>query len=114
MKNTVDGILRQYGTEMTLFHEGTPAQVRGFFQPFRTTSWQNIVKIASPMGEISRRQYVFIGPADTQVQEDDVLVVGTRYYLFRRVEPYYYGDIVTYLWGLCVEKGVNEPWGTES
>lgn len=114
MKKMVDGILRQYGTEMTLVHEGKPVPVRGFFHHFRSTSWQNIVEVATPMGEISRRQYVFIAPADTQMQEDDTLIVGQRHYILRRVEPFYYGDIISYLWAMCVEKGVNEPWGTES
>ena len=114
MQRMVNGILKQYGTEMTLYHEGNPGQVRGFFLPFRSTSWQNIVKVSTQMGEISRRQYVYIGPADRAVQEDDILVVGMRHYIFRRVEPFYYGDEVAYLWGQCVEKGVNEPWVEES
>ena len=35
-------------------------------------------------------------------------------YLIRRVELYYYGNQPIYQWGLCVEKGVNDIWGSQS
>ncbi len=114
MKRMVDGILRQYGTVMTLVQDGVQKEIRGFFHPFRSTSWQNIVNVASPIGEISRRQYMFIGPADLEIWEMDTLILGNRHYLFRRIEPYYYGEELVYQWAMCVEKGVNEIWGTES
>lgn len=114
MKRMVDGILQKYGTTMYLSHDGYILPVKGFFHPFRTTSWQNVVNVASPIGEISRRQYIFVGPADQELHEMDILMVGQRHYLFRRVEPYYYGEKVVYQWALCVEKGVNEQWGTIS
>ena len=44
----------------------------------------------------------------------DTLNLGTKSYLFRRVESYYFGNQPIYLWGLCVEKGVNDTWGTQS
>ncbi len=112
----VSGILRQYGTAMTLQREGRTEvlSVRGFFQPVRSKSWQNATYLATPLGEITRGQYTYIGPVDVPVREGDSLVVGSRTYYFRRVEPYYYGDTQVYLWGLCVEKGVNDTWESQS
>lgn len=110
----VDGILRQYGTEMGLSQSGTAVTVRGFFQPDRSKSWQSVVNSSTALGEVPRRQYVYIGPAGTAVAEGDVLTVGQKDYIFRRVELYYYGDEPTYTWGLCIEKGVNDTWGTGS
>jgi hypothetical protein len=43
-----------------------------------------------------------------------MLTIGGGSYIFRRVEPYWYGDEKVYLWGLCVEKGVNDTWGSQS
>ena len=69
---------------------------------------------ATLLGEISRGQYVYMGPVGVKVKEGDTLVLGERTYLFRRVEHYYYGNEAIYQWGLCVEKGVNDTWGTQS
>jgi len=110
----VNGILRQYGTPMTLRHGDEVREVRGFFQPVRSKSWQNMVNLATPLGEVFRGQYVYIGPADVAVTEGDMLSVGGKVYFLRRVELYHYGDEAVYTWGLCVEKGVNDTWGSQS
>ena len=111
MKKIVDGILRKYGSSITLEQSGGTVAVKGFFQPVRSKSLQSINYMASPLGEISRGQHVYIGPADTPVAVGDVLRIGSGSYVFRRVEPYCYGEEQVYIWGLCVEKGVNDTWG---
>ena len=113
MKKMVDGILRQYGSEMLLQRSDRAVTVRGFFQPVRSKSWQNVINITSALGEFSRGQYVYIGPPDTPVSVGDTLEIGGNVYLFRRTEPYYYGSEPVYFWGLCVEKGVNDTWGSQ-
>lgn len=110
----VDGILRQYGTRMTLSGSSGERAVRGFFQPVRSKSWQSMVDLSTPLGEVFRGQYVYIGPADVSAAEGDVLTLGERGYFLRRVELYYYGDEAVYTWALCVEKGVNDTWGYQS
>lgn len=114
MKKMADGIFRQYGTAMLLTSGNTAKRIRGFFQPVRSKSWQSMVNAATPLGEIPRGQYVYMGPAGTEVAIGDLLEVSGKSYLFRRVEPYYYGDEAVYIWGLCVEKGVNDIWGSRS
>lgn len=114
MRKMAEGIFRQYGTAMTLTNGTGEQKIRGFFQPVRSKSWQSMVSAATPLGEIPRGQYVYIGPAGVAVEIGDQLEVGGRTYLFRRVEPYYYGDEAVYIWGLCVEKGVNDTWGSQS
>ena len=116
MRQMVDAILRQYGTFMIVRYsdDGRILAARAFFQPVRSKNWQNAAYMATPLGEISRGQYVYIGPVDTPVSEGDALEIGEKSYFFRRVEPYYYGDEKVYIWGLCVEKGVNDTWGSQS
>ena len=114
MRKMAEGIFRQYGTAMTLTGSGGERKVRAFFQPVRSKSWQSMVDAATPLGEIPRGQYVYMGPADVAVAVGDRLEVQGRTYLFRRVEPYCYGDEAVYVWGLCVEKGVNDTWGSPS
>ena len=114
MRRMAEKILRQYGTDMTLYSGTKTQKVRCFFQPVNSTSWQSIENVASPLGEMSRGQYTYVGPADVEVKEGDTLELGEKKYLLRRVEPYYYRNQVVYLWGLCVEKGVNDTWGFQS
>lgn len=99
---------------MKVTHDGTEQTIRGFFQPVRSKSWQNMVNLSTPLGEVFRGQYVYIGPADVPVTEGDRLEVGEKTYFLRRVEAYYYGEEAIYIWALCVEKGVNDTWGSQS
>ena len=114
MKSMVSTIIRQYGTDMILTSPSETKTVRGFFRAVNSKSWQSMESEASLLGEITRGQYAYIGPVDVAVQEGDTVTLGEKTYLFRRVEPYYYGNEAIYNWGLCVEKGVNDTWGPQS
>ena len=114
MRGTVEKLLSRFGTDMTIVSGEQENTVRGFFRAVHSKSWQNMESVVSLLGEISRGQYVYMGPVDAAAKEGDTLILGNRTYLFRRVEPYYYGNQPIYQWGLCVEKGVNDTWGTQS
>lgn len=111
MRKMVDTILRKYGTEVVLQREQADAAVRCFFQPVSSTSWQSMEHAVSPLGYSSRAEYICIAPADAGIQEDEILRVGERSYLARRVEAYYYCGEMVYQWVLCVEKGGADTWG---
>ena len=110
----VSTILRQYGTKIQLTHGGVERTVKGFFQAVRSKSWQSMVNLETPLGEVFRGQYIYMGPADVETAEGDLLTVGEKSYFLRRVEQYFYGDEAVYTWGMCVEKGVNDTWGSRS
>ncbi len=114
MKGAVEKVMSVYGTDMTVTGAEGEKTVRGFFRAVNSKSWQSMESEATLLGEITRGQYAYIGPADVMVAEGDTLTLGQKHYLFRRVEPYYYGNQAVYLWGLCVEKGVNDTWGSQS
>lgn len=111
MQNLVSGILKQHGTDMVLLRDDLEIPVRGFFQPVRSKSWQNVVHESTPIGEVVRRRYVFIGPPEAEPKELDILMLGGRHYSVRRVEKYYYENKPVYTWALCVEKGEDDCWG---
>ena len=110
----METLMARWGTDMTIVSGEEHKTVRGFFRAVNSKSWQNMESVVSLLGEISRGQYVYLGPADVAVKEGDTLLLGEKSYLFRRVEPYYFGNQPIYQWGLCVEKGVNDTWGTQS
>ena len=114
MKETIESIMTAHGTDLTIVGMGETKTVRGFFRAVSSQSWQSLESEVSLLGEITRGQYAYMGPVSTVVREGDTLLLGGKTYLFRRVEPYYYKNQAIYTWGLCVEKGVNDTWGSQS
>ena len=106
--------MANHGTDLTIVSGEENKTVRGFFRAVNSKSWQSMESEASLLGEITRGQYVYMGPVSAAVKEGDSLILGNRSYLFRRTELYYYGNQPVYQWGLCVEKGVNDTWGIPS
>ena len=106
--------MAHHGTDLTIVSGEENKTVRGFFRAVNSKSWQSMESEASLLGEITRGQYVYMGPVSAAVKEGDSLILGNRNYLFRRTELYYYGNQPVYQWGLCVEKGVNDTWGIPS
>ena len=114
MRKLVESVFQKYGTDMTVTSVDKEITVRGFFRAVNSKSWQSMESEATLLGEITRGQYAYIGPVDVAVREGDTVTLGEKTFLFRRVEPYYYGNEAIYNWGLCVEKGVNDTWGSQS
>lgn len=109
MRRKIELILNTYGVSITRIEEGVT--YRGFLQPVRSKSWQYLEGSFSPLGEVPRGQYVYIGPADQKISFGETLQVDGKDYMVRRVEPVYYGEEVAYYWGMCVEKGGEDTWG---
>lgn len=96
---------------MTLLHHGKETLLKGFLQETGSRNWQNMEKVFTPLGEIPRGQYLYLGPLDPRLAVGDVLLQGNRIFEVRRAEAVYYGDKPVYCWGLCVEKGGEDTWG---
>ena len=109
MQQMIGKILATYGVSITRMEAGIT--YRGFFQPVRSKSWQYLEGNFSPLGEVPRGQYVYIGPAEQKLDVGETLKVGDRDYMVRRLEPVYYGEDIAYYWGMCVEKGGEDHWG---
>ena len=114
MRAQVEKIMARYGTDMKWVRDGVEKTVRGFFRAVNSGSWQSMESETTLLGEITRGQYAYIGPADGGAKEGDTISLGDKNYLLRRAELYYYGNEAVYQWGLCVEKGVNDIWGSQS
>ena len=114
MQRMVEKILSAYGTAVTLRHGGTDYELRAFFQPVRSKSWQYLEGNYSPLGEIPRGQYVYIGPVEPAAEAGDALTVGGKDYWLRRTELIRDANSPVYCWGMCVEKGGEDTWGRQS
>ena len=114
MRQMVEKILNTYGTAVTLCHGDTEYRIRVFFQPVRSKSWQYLEGNYSPLGEIPRGQYIYIGPVDPAAQAGDLVTVADKDYWLRRTELIRDADEAVYCWGICVEKGGEDNWGRQS
>ncbi len=111
MGQMVAKILKTYGMALTLCHGGQNYEIRAFFQPVRSKSWQYLEGNYSPLGEIPRGQYVYIGPVEPAAASGDTLSVGGKDYWLRRTELIRDANGPVYCWGMCVEKGGEDNWG---
>ena len=111
MEQMISKILNTYGAAVTLCRGGTDYEIRAFFQPVRSKSWSYLDGEYSPLGEIPRGQYVYIGPVEPAAEVGDSLMVGNKGYWLRRTELIYDANGPVYCWGMCVEKGGEDTWG---
>lgn len=111
MQREIGKILSEYGSAVTLQHDGISISFRAFFQPVRSKSWQYLEGNYSPLGEIPRGQYVYLGPVSPEAKAGDALTVDGKHYWLRRTELVRDKDGPLYCWGLCVEKGGEDTWG---
>ena len=109
MQRKIGLILDTYG--VTIIRKEKNAVYRGFFQPVRSKSWQYLEGNFSPLGEVPRGQYVYIGPHTQKLEFGETLKVDGKEYMVRRVEPVHYAQEVAYYWAMCVEKGGEDNWG---
>ena len=105
MVYTIDRILKKYGTGLLLRHGQQEESFRGFLQPSHSKNWQNMEKKFSPLGQIPAGQHVLLAPPNINAERGDIVVLGEKCYVLRRLEKVMYGDKLLYIWGLCGEKG---------
>ena len=107
-------ILQKYGTLLTLCRGAESWAVKAFFQPVRSKSWEASDADYSPLGEIPRGRYVYIGPLQPEAAAGDTVMLDGKAYLMRRSEVIRGEKGPAYCWGLCLEKGGEDSWGRQS
>ncbi len=105
-------LLRSYGNEMQLLQGEQTHSIRAFLQDTLSRSKENAQREFTPLGEIFKGQFVYIGPAEPMAAVGDTLVFQGRRFELRRAEPVMVGNLVAYCWGLCIEKGGDSTWGS--
>ena len=110
MRKMVEKLLMQHGMEIRV--EGR--QVRALFQPVTGKLERLAERAPGLLGVESRKRYIYIGPVEPEVREDQELRVEDRGYLVRSAQQINGNDGPVYTWAMCVEKGREEPWSTDS
>ena len=111
MRQTISKLLRQYGVPMKVRHHGTLYDVKCLFQPSKAKTLQRMEPQVSPLGIVPRGQYLYIGPAEVDLDEGDEVHLNGTVYSVLRAEAYQDAGGPVYWWGLCVEGGITDTWG---
>lgn len=110
MRKMVEKLLSQHGMEIRV--EGRV--VRALFQPVTGKLERLAVRVPGLLGVENGKRWIYIGPLEPQLREDQSLTVEGRSYLVRSVQRINGNDGPVYTWAMCVEKGREEPWSTDS
>lgn len=112
MRRMIEKIIQCYGQPVTLLRGTSESNLRAFFQPARSKTWQNMHLEMTPLGITPRGQYVYIGPVSPEMTRGDVLVVLNRRYRIQRSEVIQDQNGPIYRWALCMEEGDEDQWGS--
>ncbi|MDR0889257.1 MAG: hypothetical protein LBM28_01245 [Oscillospiraceae bacterium] len=112
MKALIGALIAQYGCTIEIVSSSESTSVTGFLQPVTSKSWQNMDRVIASGGEIPRGQYLYIGPPDVDITGAEHLSYDGKNYLVRRADAITFQNERLYIWGLCVERGREDPWRT--
>ena len=107
MRKVVDSILERFGVDALV--NGVPAKI--LLQFSNSKSWDSMNPIITPVGQLPGGQYLYIGPADVEIQAGYEVRVENQGYIMRRCEAYQTSQGVVYRWALCALKGKEDEWG---
>ena len=110
MRKMVEKLLKQHGMEIQV--EGQ--RVRALFQSVTGKLERLAQREPGILGLEHAMRWIYIGPVEPQLREDQVLTVEGRRYLVRSAQHITGNDGPAYTWAMCVEKGREEPWSTDS
>jgi hypothetical protein len=112
MRKLMDGVFARYGVDAMITTQTGQQKVKVFFHSVNSRSWQNMERMFFPLGEIHRGQYICVLPIAAAATAGDTVTVNGKSYKLRRVEEMFFKGGSIYRWGLCVEKGGDDDWGS--
>ena len=107
MRGMVEKLLNQHGMAVRLGER----TIRALFQPVTGRLEKLAVQQPGPLGLESRKRYVYIGPLEPEIREDDTLTVAGKGYIVRTAQQIMGSGGPVYTWAMCVEKGRGPDGG---
>lgn len=97
---------------MTLQKDGEEFPIRAFLQDTQSRGKENVKRDLFPLGQMGTGIYVYLGPVEPAAAAGDCITMDDRCFQVRRAENVMVGSKAVYRWGLCVEKGGEDTWGS--
>lgn len=110
MRERIDKILAQYGSEMLLAQADGERTVRAFLQPVTASSREVVRKAVGHLGELPGGRWVYIGPADAPLREEDRIVLRGERFRVRQAELLVVAEEALYVWALLQKDGGEAAW----
>lgn len=110
MRKMVEKLLRQHGMEIRV----NECTVRALFQPVTGKLERLAERVPGPLGVQNAKRWIYIGPVEPELREDQQIRVEDRSYLVRSAQQITGNNGPAYTWAMCVEKGRDVPWSTGS
>lgn len=96
-------ILARYGRDMTVYDRtAQETQVRAFFQPVRDRGTEQTVP--SPLGQVKQDRFLYLGPAETDLDQECRVVVENEVYRVETAQPIYVGETVSHWWAVLTHR----------
>ena len=106
-------ILGRYGQEVKVVQGGKETPCMAFLQPALETGTDWFQKLPTPLGELRRDRWLYLGPAEvalTDLEDGYVMWAGFRFGL-RAAQPVCVGGETVYWWGLLAPGDREETEG---
>lgn len=107
MKELIARLISTYGNQMQITTGKVRHNVTAFLQLVTSKSWQNMERMIPTVGEIPRGQFLYLGPPELMLCGYDTILMDERQFIVRRADAILYRSERIFVWGLCVEGGLN-------
>ena len=96
-------ILSRYGRNVTVYDGAAQEkQVRAIFQPMRDKGTEQ--SVPSPLGQVKQDRFLYLGPAETALDEWCRVAVEEEVYRVETAQPVYVGEAVSHWWAVLTHR----------
>ena len=101
-----------HGRDLILTRGEEQFSLRGFLQPVTGKVERLALVRMGPLGEECREWFVYIGPVEPELRQDDLVTAGEKEYRVSSAQVIWGSNDPVYCWAMCVEKGSEDRWGS--
>lgn len=93
-------ILARYGQDVMVYTEAVPTgtSLRAFFQPMRDKG--TVQTAPSPLGEVKQDRFLYLGPAETALDDTACVEVQGEVYRVESAHPVCVGETLSHWWAV--------------
>lgn len=97
-------ILNRYGQIVRVYNkkEAKSVTLRAFVQPMRERGTEQTVP--SPLGQVKQDRFVYLGPAETALDENCRVELGSEQFRVHAAHPIRVGDRVSHWWAVLTRR----------
>lgn len=96
-------ILFRYGRDLTVIDGAEQkTRVRAFFQPVRDRGTEQ--SVPSPLGQVKQDRFLYLGPAETALDEACRVVVEDEVYRVETAQLIQVGGVVSHWWAMLTRR----------